>query len=187
MRQDSMTSCCKPLYTHWISANSCRLSSVACIYQTHGWDARGPGFETRQDIMTSVPPSVFFNSSFSSLPHKNTLRVRVNLFSCGVSMLLHWLIYIQIKNSWCFTIIHLKALNSLQAEKTPAFKQQISSHRKLRFHTLIKGKAAEFLFYCSSRLLCNKLRDYIKIAKLMDSFKSLLKSSKFLNGWGNLN
>ncbi len=45
-----------------------RQSSVACIYLTHGWDARGP----LQDIMTSVPPYVSFHSSFPSFPHKDT-------------------------------------------------------------------------------------------------------------------
>ena len=57
-----------------------RLSSVACIYRTHGWGARGPRFEigTRHHDFCSSFHLVsfiilFFHSSFSSFPYENTV------------------------------------------------------------------------------------------------------------------
>ncbi len=44
VRQNTMMSCCKPTHTLRILA---MLPSVACSYRTHGWGARGPGFEIR--------------------------------------------------------------------------------------------------------------------------------------------
>ncbi len=58
----------------------CHLSSVACIYVTRGWSARGPRFNigTRyKDICSSF----CLLSSFSSFPHTNMQCIRVKHFS----------------------------------------------------------------------------------------------------------
>ena len=55
-----------------------RQSSVACIYGTSDWGARGPGFEIRTKHHDFCSSFCLFHSSVSSFTKKNTKWVRVN-------------------------------------------------------------------------------------------------------------
>ena len=73
MRQDSMTSRYKPSYSHGIAAIASPILSGLHTGPVVG-EQGVRGSKSEQNITTSVPPSVFFHSVFSSLP-KETHKV----------------------------------------------------------------------------------------------------------------
>ncbi len=88
MRQDSMMSHYKPSYTHRIAVISLIIHSALHLHTWLGSEgSRARNQLLGQDIMTSLPHSVFFHSCFSSFPHKIHRELKVNTGSRKVMIM----------------------------------------------------------------------------------------------------